>query len=79
MQIKAELTELVGISRDIKTAMDIVLSETGTVKEINVEVKSMRAELEQARAAIEAVNAKAEITASKLSFLESGVESLFYS
>ena len=70
------MSELVGISRDIKTAMDIVLSETGTVKEINVEVKSMRAELEQARAAI---NAKAEITASKLTFLESGVESLVYS
>ena len=73
------MSELVGISRDIKTAMDIVLSETGTVKEINVEVKSMRAELEQARAAIEAVNAKAEIAASKLMFLESGVESLVYS
>ena len=75
--MKAELTELVIISGDIRKQMIRVLSEAATVRGINKEVCIMRGELQQARAANEAVQATAEITASKLTFLDPGDESLF--
>ena len=51
MQTKAEVSELVSVTSDIRRQLKILTEETATVKEVCVEIKLMRSEMQQAQAA----------------------------
>ena len=71
VQTKAEVSELVGLTSEIRRQLNILTEETATVKEVSMEVKLMRGEMQQAREAVDALSARVETAASKLTFLDS--------
>ena len=70
VQTKAEVSELVGLTSEIRRQLNILTEETATVNEVSMEVKLMRGEMQQAREAVDALSARVETAASKLLFLD---------
>ena len=70
VQTRAEVSELVGLTSEIRRQLTMLTEETATVKEVSMEIKLMRGEMQQAREAIESVSARVDTAASKLLFLD---------
>ena len=70
VQTKAEVSELVGLTSEIRRQLTMLTEETATMKEVSMEIKLIRGEMQQAREAIESVSARVEQAASKFLFLE---------
>ena len=74
VQTKAEVSELVGLTSEIRRQLTMLTEETATMKEVSMEIKLIRGEMQQAREAIESVSARVEQAASKLLFLDPQVK-----